>query len=229
MAILKLNDRHLKSVIFGTSTVFFALAVLYFLPVSIPHKIAFPLLTLFVSGLWVLPWQMMMAMLMSALGDYMGSCGNFIGQMSFFACAHIFMVIYLSKRYLTKVEHDGKLTAKAKGYLVMVLLCVGVLITTAIVKVSPCAPAGIIRTGVIIYAFLIGTMLLTALLQRSSLYALGAVLFVFSDFILAWNKFVEPIEAERYLIMVPYYMGQWLLFVRSTQYRVNLKGRLFRF
>jgi uncharacterized membrane protein YhhN len=72
-------------------------------------------------------------------------------------------------------------------------------------------------------------MLYFALLQRSSLYALGAVLFVFSDFILAWNKFVDPIEHSRYLIMIPYYLGQLLLFVRSTPYRIRTATRTMRF
>jgi uncharacterized membrane protein YhhN len=55
------------------------------------------------------------------------------------------------------------------------------------------------------------------------------VLFVFSDFILAWNKFVEPIEHSRILIMTTYYLAQYLLFIRSTPYRVKNGLRLFRF
>ena len=72
-------------------------------------------------------------------------------------------------------------------------------------------------------------MLFFALLQRSSLYALGAVLFVFSDFILAWNKFVGPVEHRDLLVMTTYFMGQLLLFVRSTPYRIRSGARTMRF
>ena len=72
-------------------------------------------------------------------------------------------------------------------------------------------------------------MLLTALLQRSSLFALGAVLFVFSDFIIAWNMFVEPVPYRNYLVLVTYYLAQWLLYIRSTSFRVGPEMRLMRF
>ena len=229
MAIFRLNEQYLKPVVFGTTGLFVALTVLFFLPVSIPHKLAFPVFTLFLAGLWLIPWQMCLAMLCSALGDYMGTCGNFIGQMGFFALAHIWIIVYFIKRYRNKVEPDRKLTAKAKGYAAMVLLCVCVLLYIAFTKIMPGAPAGIERTGASCYAVIICTMLTLGLLQRSSLYALGAVLFVFSDFILAWNRFVEPIPYRDYLVLVTYFLAQWLLFVRSTQYRIRSAVRLMRF
>lgn len=91
------------------------------------------------------------------------------------------------------------------------------------------APAGILRIGTGIYVLLICSMLNLALLQRSSLYALGAILFVFSDFILGWNKFNSPIENAGLLIMIPYYLGQWLIYIRSTPFRVGPEMRLMRF
>lgn len=229
MAIFRLNEQYLKPVVFGTTGLFVALTVLFFLPVSIPHKLAFPVFTLFLAGLWLIPWQMCLAMLCSALGDYMGTCGNFIGQMGFFALAHIWIIVYFIKRYRNKVEPDRKLTAKAKGYAAMVLICVCMLLYIAFSRIIPGAPAGIERTGASCYAVIICTMLTLGLLQRSSLYALGAVLFVFSDFILAWNRFVEPIPYRDYLVLVTYFLAQWLLFVRSTQYRIRSAVRLMRF
>jgi hypothetical protein len=90
--------------------------VIFFLPVNIPHKLALPVFTLFVAGLWLIPWQMALAMLFSALGDYMGSCGNVIGQMGFFALAHVWIIIYFIRRYINKVEPDGKLTVQTPQY-----------------------------------------------------------------------------------------------------------------
>ena len=72
-------------------------------------------------------------------------------------------------------------------------------------------------------------MMLSALLQRSSLYALGAVLFVFSDFIIAWCMFVGPVPQSRLMIMIPYYAAQWILFIRSTPLRIAPEMRILRF
>ena len=126
------------------------------------------------------------------------------------------------------MEHDRKLTNKAKGYVALLAVLVAGLLTVVYTQIVPNAPAGVERTGVAIYAVLISTMLFTGLLQRSSLYALGAVLFVFSDFVLAWHRFVEPVPYRHYLVLVSYYLAQWLLFVRSTPCRIT-SLRLFRF
>lgn len=229
MAIFRLKEQYLKPAVLGTTGLFFILTAIFFLPASIPHKLAFPVFSLFLAGLWLIPWQMCLAMFFSAIGDYMGTCGNFIGQMGFFAIAHIWIITYFIIRYRSKVEPDKKLTVKAKGYLAMVLLCAGVLLCVAFTKVLPGAPIGIERIGASCYAVIISTMLVMGLLQRSSLYALGAVLFVFSDFILAWHRFVEPIPYRDYLVLVTYFLAQWLLFVRSTKYRVKTSLRPLRF
>lgn len=229
MAVLRLKDQLIKPLALTTSGIFISLTAIFFLPINIPHKLALPVLTLFIAGLWLLPWQMCLAMLFSAIGDYMGTCGNFIGQMGFFALAHIWIIIYLIKRYRSKVEPDRRLTSKAKGYVAMILFCAMTLLCTAFLKILPGAPAGIERIGASCYAVIICLMLIMALLQRSSLYALGAVLFVFSDFILAWNRFVEPVPYRNYLVLGTYYLAQWLLFIRSTKYRINSPVRLMRF
>ena len=229
MGILKMNDRFIKPAVLVSTGLYLALAILFFLPVHIPHKLAFPLFYLFLTGLWLLPWQMCMAMLFSALGDYMGSCGNFIFQMAFFGIAHIWIITYFIKRYREKVEPDGKLTAKAKGYLGMVIFCTVALLAMAFTTVIHEAPNGIEKIGASCYAVIISTMLFMGLLQRSSLYALGAVIFVTSDFILAWHRFIEPVPYRNYLVLITYYLAQWLLFIRSTKYRVKKPIRLLRF
>ncbi len=229
MAILRLNDRHTRPAALTVTGLFLCTAVFFFLPTELAHKVTIPVGLLAAASLWMCPWQITLALLFSALGDYMGSCHNFLGQMGFFALGHVFYIIYFAKRYFTKVELDRKLTAKAKGYLAMVIFCTLALLGTAYFKIAPQAPAGIIRTGVCIYATIISMMLVSALLQRSSVFALGAVLFVFSDFILAWNKFVEPVPYRGYLVMVPYYLAQWLLFIRATKFRVAPEMRLMRF
>ena len=60
-------------------------------------------------------------------------------------------------------------------------------------------------------------MLLSALLtlnnpvwktSASGLVAGGAILFYFSDVLLAWNKFVNPIKNGRLANMILYHLGQ---------------------
>ena len=229
MAVLKLKDNHTRPVALVATGLFLCALVFFFLPVDLAHKITIPVGILTIASLWLCPWQMTMAFLFSALGDYMGSCHNFLGQMGFFAVGHIWFIVYFVQRYFKKVERDRKLTGKAKGYLAMVIFCALALLSVAFFKIAPGAPAGIIRIGVCIYASLISIMMVMAMLQRSSLFALGALLFVFSDFILAWNMFVEPVPYRNYLILVTYFLAQWLLFIRSTKFRVGPEMRILRF
>lgn len=229
MSMFRLEERKIRPVALAAAGLFLLFAGIFFSPIEIPHKIAFTLGSAFIMSLWLCPWQISLALLFSALGDYFGSCHNFLGQMGFFALCHISLIWYFIERYLTKVIRNKKPTTKSHGlafiFLIMLLAFDGFVFA----KVIPCTPEGIIRIGTSIYAVLISCMLYFALLQRSSLFAIGAVLFVFSDFILAWNKFVEPIEYSRLLIMIPYYAGQFLIFMRSTPYKVKPDLRGFRF
>ncbi len=70
---------------------------------------------------------------------------------------------------------------------------------------------------VVVYGTVITLMLLSAILtiyrtdwktSASGLVSLGAILFYFSDIILAWNKFVKPIKNGRLVNMVTYHLGQ---------------------
>lgn len=229
MGILKIKESKIKAAAISATAVYLALTVFFFLPFDIPHKITPCVSALFIASLWLCPWQISLALLFSALGDHFGSCGNFIAQMGFFALGHIWFIVYFISRYFKKVEPDRKLTGKAKGYLAMVIFCATVLLCVVFFRIVPLVPPGVLTIGVSIYAILICTMLVSAMLQRSSLFALGAILFVFSDFILAWNKFVEPVPYRHYLVLVPYFLAQWLLFIRATKYRIAPEMRLMRF
>lgn len=229
MGILKIKESKIKAAAISATAVYLALTVFFFLPFEIPHKITPCVSALFIASLWLCPWQISLALLFSALGDHFGSCGNFLAQMGFFALGHIWFIVYFISRYFKKVEPDRKLTGKAKGYLAMVIFCATVLLCVVFFRIVPLVPPGVLTIGVSIYAILICTMLVSAMLQRSSLFALGAILFVFSDFILAWNKFVEPVPYRHYLVLVPYFLAQWLLFIRATKYRIAPEMRLMRF
>jgi uncharacterized membrane protein YhhN len=70
---------------------------------------------------------------------------------------------------------------------------------------------------VIVYGMVITLMLLSAMLTLfrlewkatpAALVSVGAMLFFFSDVILAWNKFVAPIKNGRMMNMITYHLGQ---------------------
>ena len=229
MSIFKISKTAVKPVVFAVTAGFIALATLLFIP-SAPHaKVCLPVGLLSLAALWLAPWEVFLALLFSALGDYAGDCNNFLAQMGSFAVAHVFYILFFARRYHRKVEPDKKLTEKAKGYLLMTTFCVLGLLALIFAAVIPEAPAGIIRIGVSIYSIVICLMLMTALLQRSMLYALGALFFVISDFLLAWNMFVHPIHHAGIYILSTYYLAQWLLFVRASPYRVAHPVHLLRF
>jgi uncharacterized membrane protein YhhN len=58
------------------------------------------------------------------------------------------------------------------------------------------------------YMVVIGAMLATALAVGNLLAAIGAVLFVSSDSMIAWNRFVGKVPYAAVLIMITYHLGQ---------------------
>ena len=226
MAILKMKESCVKPVVFAVTALFLVGTAIFFSPLEIPHKLCIPMGIIAVSSFWLTPWEISLALVFSLIGDYAGSCHNFMAQMGSFAVAHIFYVLFFIRRYIRK---DYKMTAKMKGYLLMLGICAAALLSFIFMKIVPAAPAGVLRIGVSIYVILICTMLYTALMQRSLFYALGALLFVVSDFILAWNKFIEPVPYRTILVIGTYLSAQLLLFIRATPYRVPHPVHLMRF
>lgn len=79
---------------------------------------------------------------------------------------------------------------------------------------------GRMRLPIIAYSVVISIMLLSAMIKLNDLtwsanaallIGLGAFLFYISDIILAWNKFVAPIQHGRIYNIVTYHLGQILM------------------
>ncbi|MGP4071525.1 lysoplasmalogenase [Piscibacillus sp. B03] len=64
---------------------------------------------------------------------------------------------------------------------------------------------------VTLYIIVISIMAWTAIMTRNIYTAIGAILFVISDSILAWNMFVTNVPLSGILIMMTYYGAQFLL------------------
>ena len=215
MSLIGLKDNLRRPVAIAATGLFLCSVALYFSPVELAHKITLPVAFLAMAALWLCPWEMTLALAFSAAGDYFGSAGNLIAQMGCFAVSHIWFIIYFARSYKT----DRKTTRFKKEYIAEVLFCASVLLAAAYTLIVPHAPSGIIRTGTAVYACMICTMMVLAMLQKSLLYRLGALLFVFSDFMLAWDLFVGQIPYSKYLIMIPYFAAQWMIYKKSTSSR----------
>ena len=186
-----------------------SLCFLYFSHIHLPSKLVYPVALLGIIALADgkhIGWLMAIGLVFSAFGDWQGTQGNFLGQMGCFGLAHLAYIGYFGQRIK---QHIPKKQAVLR---VIPALLLGIVAFTMIV---PHAPQGIVQMGVSIYCVLILTMLWMALLQNEWWFGTGAALFVLSDFILAWNKFVNPIDHVSWFIMVPYYTAQWQLFMRA--------------
>jgi uncharacterized membrane protein YhhN len=64
------------------------------------------------------------------------------------------------------------------------------------------------RGPVSAYIIVIAAMLVLALASGNVLAAVGAALFVASDSMIAWDRFVQPFGAAPVAIMVTYHLGQ---------------------
>lgn len=196
------------------SLIFIVLAAMYLMPSAaleqmLPEKvvrfrIAYPVAALALMGAYLgMGWKFVLAFLFSCTGDAMGAYGSFFGQMGYFAAAHI-ILIWTFAEELWKVRKT------------LVGLAVTAALVFAFALVIPKVAEPWLQIGCGVYAVLITAMFGLSLMQRPPLFAIGAALFLISDMILSWNKFVGPVTAEKWMIMVPYYLGQLLIWLGAA-------------
>lgn len=197
------------------AALFIVCAIIYFLPVDFVYRMCIPLAILTVASIGKLPWQMCLAFFFSFMGDasscskgWLGHDTAFLCQMGNFAIAHVFFIIFFIRQWSSKAFRN-------RGLVYGSLLGLVALVTFIMLRVVPQVPAGVTRYGVAGYSLVISGMLFCALMTRDWLWSLSAALFVYSDFILAWNAFCSPVPGQKYLIMLPYYGAQLLFFMRS--------------
>jgi uncharacterized membrane protein YhhN len=82
-----------------------------------------------------------------------------------------------------------------------------------------------LKIPVLIYSLVISVMLLSALLTLAGdtwqagaaiLVSAGAILFFLSDTLLAWNKFVTPLQRGPLATIITYHLGQIAITVGAT-------------
>ena len=68
-----------------------------------------------------------------------------------------------------------------------------------------------LATPVSAYVAVISVMVASAIATKNPYAAVGAVVFMASDTLIAWNRFVQPLAWAPVTIMVTYHVGQALL------------------
>lgn len=189
------DGKYRRSVFIGALTFGFGLGVALFFSTGapLPCKVCYP-------ASWLS--LVLFALLLSAAGDAAGAVHDFLLQMFLFALAHVAYIRY----FLPSAEFSRRRIAAAAvvGAGLLLFLFAGIV---------PRVASSVERTGVALYGTVIAAMLLSVLFYRGR-YAPGfrvaALLFVFSDATIAWNKFVEPLPDATLRIMSTYYAAQYL-------------------
>lgn len=189
------DGKYRRPVFIGALTLGFGLGVALFFSTGapLPCKVCYP-------AAWLS--LVLFALLLSAAGDAAGAVHDFLLQMFLFALAHVAYIRY----FLPSAEFSRRRIAAAAvvGAGLLLFLFAGIV---------PRVASSVERTGVALYGTVIAAMLLSVLFYRGR-YAPGfrvaALLFVFSDATIAWNKFVEPLPDATLRIMSTYYAAQYL-------------------
>lgn len=192
------------------AAVYVLLAALWFSPASLPYQLVYPVAFLALASPAMLTWEMAAAFALCAIGDFMGQRNDFLLQMGFFAAGHAMFIAYFLRHRSVR---------KGKPLRVATAIAAVIAFIWAAAVILARVPAGILRAGTTVYALLILTMAYTACRQREALFGIGAVLFVASDAILAYNKFVCAVPRAGILIMPAYYAAQLLLFAGAFRAR----------
>ena len=161
--------------------------------------IACLLLAVIAAGVQGRQRLIMAALLFCGIGDVSLELGHFSLGLGAFLVGHLF---YLGAFCRQPALSGGK-----------ALLLAGLAIYSAVLVTFLAPHLGDMAPAVFLYMAVIVVMAAAAITGRHNhpLVALGALLFVLSDSLIAVNRFVEPIPGARYWIMILYYSAQFLL------------------
>ena len=145
-------------------------------------------------------WYLNAAILFSMAGDVFLEFkfnGAFIAGLLCFLVSHLF--------YIARGLMDYNKLSQTILYKLMILSPVPVLAYLIIPRLNDMLiPVLAYMVAITINAFICAN-------QRSSWLGLGAFIFILSDGMIAYNKFVTPIEGIRFPIMITYFTAQYLL------------------
>lgn len=147
------------------------------------------------------------ALFFSILGDTAGEVpflhgdAAFLYMVAFFALAHVCYMVSFVRYADREKKHPAALLIPAYFVAFWFVL-------------TPGLPEGIVRTSIYAYMAIILMMGMAAAMQRreeAPLFIIGALVFIASDSMLAYNRFVGHIPCRDIMVMGTYYAAQLLL------------------
>jgi len=141
-----------------------------------------------------------------ALALLLSACGDVLLELRFFTPGlAAFLIAQLCYAWYFFSQRDTANLPVARLLIVLALMC------TASVPII--SNAGDLLIPVAVYMMAIGLMGISAALYRkpSTVLFVGALLFVASDSMIGFNRFVSPLPAAHYAIMMTYYGAQLLI------------------
>lgn len=200
---------------------FFAIFYIFFMPDSAPLLFSIiikiiPMLCLLVF-LVLLPDEMndsfkkwiTLGLFFCMLGD--ATLHWFLIGLTFFLLGHFFYI-------LAFLEIKEK---QASKWAVLLLLVYGIILSAWIIGNVLRSGNLILSIAIILYVAFILTMLWSSLQTNIATILMGALLFLFSDSILALNMFVTDIHYSTLFIMSTYYTAQFMFTISVLIHFVN--------
>ncbi len=175
---------------------------------------------LWLQGAWTAPlWAFAAGLLLSLVGDVLLMLPDrfFLGGLAAFLLAHL--------DYIVGFNWGGPPPLAATLLAAVPVAAAGYLLVSRVVAALLARGRRRLAGPVAAYGVIISLMVLSALatLARpdwdgpaARLASLGAVLFLVSDAVLAWNRFVAPVRYGRLLNMTTYHLGQIALIAGAS-------------
>lgn len=151
-------------------------------------------------------WWVLAALVLSLAGDVAllsESEARFVAGLASFLLAHVAYVVAFA---LTGMP-SGRLALVGAALVVVAAVTAGRRIVPAAAREGGAALGGACAA----YMAVIGVMVVAAWATGRPLVALGATVFMVSDTVLAWNRFVRPLRWGTLAVMGTYHVGQVLI------------------
>ncbi|MDE6140244.1 MAG: lysoplasmalogenase [Alistipes sp.] len=143
-----------------------------------------------------------LALLLSSMGDLAGDLHAFLWQIGLFAAAHTAYIVGFIRRCNP---------TKASRTVASALISLSAVLGSYIINRIPSRTESIF---IIIYIIIITAMAISAVFQDSRYrwwYAAAAIVFIFSDSCIAWNRYVAHIPHATVWIMSTYFIAQYTI------------------
>lgn len=154
-------------------------------------------------------WLLVIGLFFCMLGDYLLQW--FVIGLTAFLIGHLF--------YIASFIHSFTFTWPRLSTLIAFMLYGGFM-GMELVQALQSSNEHALIAPVLFYIVVIIMMSWTAVMTGNPLAIIGSILFLISDSILAWNKFVADIEYSSILIMATYYGAQFCL-ARSLSFNAK--------